>query len=433
MKNIKKRIENWWKIAPPKTKRSTIVAVALLIAALVLFFSSLFSTPKKRVKKELPQIEIMSRRTKNQLAESASVRRLREKVTKLENDLNLAEKHIDEIKKNSLDTKKSVEAFQDQAKGLQTQLMQKIEKTKVQQKKENKPKKKQKKTEKKFPTFSSIWGRPAKNPEGVQQGGENWKKGPQQPQLRTKKKLVSEIKEGPAGPTKKTSKSISIRIPAGSFFRGILLNGVDAPVALSAKKSPYPVLIKVKTKAWLPNEYRYDIKGCYIVASAWGDMSSERSYFRTERFSCVRKSGGVIESQLDASVIDGQDGKLGVFGRLVSKQGQVIARSLVAGLASGFANALSPRQSIPTFNTNQNGGDLYTMPPLGSTFQYGLTNGIGTAANKLADFYLEMAKQVFPVIEIHAGTPVEVFLLRGLNLTVKNTGSKEFKSANTEN
>ena len=218
-------------------------------------------------------------------------------------------------------------------------------------------------------------------------------------------------------------------MPAGSFFRGILLNGVDAPVTMVAKKTPYPVLIKVKTEAWLPNEYRYDITGCYIVAAAWGDMSSERAYFRTERLSCIRKDGGVIETPLDASIVDGQDGKLGVFGRLVSKQGQIIGRTILAEMISGFGNALSPRQSIPVFEIGESENDeedYYYTPPLKKALSYGFFSGVGESMKRVADFYLKMAEQTFPVIEIQAGTPVEVFLLRGLTFTIKQQNTSGF-------
>ena len=442
---LKKRIEAWWKIAPPKTKRTVILAGCLLVLGLMMFFSSIFMpSEKKQAKKEqAPQVEVMSKRTRSQLYESASVRRLRARVDSLEKSVDKVKKDIGEINKTISDIKKSVTISQNQIKVFQTELIQKagkleeiINKTR---REKTKPKEavKERKAQQKAPTFSDIWGRSTqgdfKGKYSSEKGEKKeWKKSPQ-PRLKTKNEgLVSEIKESPSGLTEETTgeKSISIRIPAGSFFRGILLNGVDAPVALSAKKNPYPVLIKVKTEAWLPNEYRYDIKGCYIVAAAWGDMSSERTYFRTERFSCVRRNGGVVEAQLDASVIDGQDGKLGVFGKLVSKQGQIIARSLVAGLASGFAEALSPRRSFPVFDTDSDNEDYYVTPPLGTTLRYGVFSGLGEAANKIADFYLKMAEQVFPVVEVQAGTPVEVFLLRGLNLTIKKIG-KDFKNADT--
>jgi len=43
-------------------------------------------------------------------------------------------------------------------------------------------------------------------------------------------------------------------------------------------------------------------------------------------------------------------------------------------------------------------------------------SGAGEALERLASFYLEMAEQIFPVIEVDAGRGVEFILSRGLAL-----------------
>ena len=165
---LKKRIEAWWKIAPPKTKRTVILAGCLLVLGLMMFFSSIFMpSEKKQAKKEqAPQVEVMSKRTRSQLYESASVRRLRGRVDSLEKSVDKVKKDIGEINKTISDIKKSVTISQDQIKVFQTQLIQKAGKleeiiSKAQREKTKKSKKaeKEQKTEKKVPTFSDIWGR----------------------------------------------------------------------------------------------------------------------------------------------------------------------------------------------------------------------------------------------------------------------------------
>ena len=52
-------------------------------------------------------------------------------------------------------------------------------------------------------------------------------------------------------------------------------------------------------------------------------------YLRGETISCVREDGGVIETRLDSYAV-GEDGKAGIRGRLVSKQGQLVAKSMMA-------------------------------------------------------------------------------------------------------
>ena len=48
------------------------------------------------------------------------------------------------------------------------------------------------------------------------------------------------------------SNSGVVYLPAGSFFSGVLLTGLDAPTQLAAKSSPMPVIIRVKKEAILP-------------------------------------------------------------------------------------------------------------------------------------------------------------------------------------
>ena len=439
-------LKKWWQLAPPKTKRTIIMSSILIVIGISLFISSYLLGPKKkkRQKSKQAEIEIISKQTQRNISESASVRRLKQRVDELRTDVDEVKKELFNVKNDVSNLSKALNDYQGQFSVLQNKLIEKagkleeiINEVKVQKKiaeKENiKPKRNVNKrnNQKGKKPILNIWNKSfSKN--GTQYLGgllnedlkKEWKT-PKKVSLKTgkPKKLVSEIKESNLSESNGTSskfENITIRIPAGSFFRGVLLNGVDAPVTMVAKKNPYPVLIKVKTEAWLPNEYRYDIKGCYIVAAAWGDMSSERAYFRTERFSCIKKDGGMIETTLDGSVTDGQDGKLGVFGKLVSKQGQMIARTILAEVISGFGNALSPRQGMPVFNIGEDSdSDYYTTPPIGKSFRYGLFAGTGEAMKRIANFYLKMAEQTFPVIEVQAGIPVEVFLLRGVTLTLK--------------
>jgi conjugal transfer pilus assembly protein TraB len=48
---------------------------------------------------------------------------------------------------------------------------------------------------------------------------------------------------------------------------------------------------------------------------------------RSETLTCVRTDGGIIDVPLDANAV-GEDGKVGVRGRLVSKQGALLGKAL---------------------------------------------------------------------------------------------------------
>ena len=129
-------------------------------------------------------------------------------------------------------------------------------------------------------------------------------------------------------------------IPAGSILRGVLLSGMDAPTGRQSRRDPYPALARIKHDAILPNRFRADVRECFLVLAGYGDLGSERAYLRSETITCVRTDGGAIEVPIDAYAT-GEDGKVGVRGRVVSKQGKVIAQAMMASFVEGFSKMFS--------------------------------------------------------------------------------------------
>ena len=136
------------------------------------------------------------------------------------------------------------------------------------------------------------------------------------------------------------SRHSDVFIPAGTILTGVLLNGLDAPTGKKSKKEPMPVLFRIKKEALLPNRFHADLRECFLLASGFGDLSAERAYFRGETFSCVRQDGGVIEVPMNAYAT-GEDGKNGVRGCVVSKQGALLAQAMMAGFLRGFSDVIS--------------------------------------------------------------------------------------------
>jgi conjugal transfer pilus assembly protein TraB len=99
-------------------------------------------------------------------------------------------------------------------------------------------------------------------------------------------------------------------------------------------------------------------------------------------------------------------------GRLVSKQGQILANALLAGVASGIGTAF--QQSATTVSVSPL-GTTGTVDP-GKQLQAGLGTGVGKALDRLAQYYITLAEKVFPVIEIDAGRTVDVVLTQGITL-----------------
>lgn len=219
---------------------------------------------------------------------------------------------------------------------------------------------------------------------------------------------------------KKDEKTINEWMPTGSFMSGILLSGLDAPTGGQAQTNPHPVLIRVKDMAVLPNRFREDVKECFVVGAGYGDISSERAYIRTETLSCVLKNEKVMDIKVKG-FIAGEDGKNGMRGRLVSKEGQMIAKALLAGFASGIGSAfqasaatqsVSPLGTTQTVNANMVG-------------QAAVAGGVTSAANLIATHYIKMAEQTFPIIEVDAGRQIDVVITQGFEIHLDPTDQPE--------
>ena len=200
-------------------------------------------------------------------------------------------------------------------------------------------------------------------------------------------------------------------IPSGAFTRAILLGGLDAPTGGQSQRNPQPVLLRLVDNAVLPNHFRSKIKECFVVGAGFGDVSSERAYIRTESLSCVTREGTAIDVPIKGYVA-GEDGKAGMRGRLVSKQGQLLANALLAGVASGIGQAF--QQSSTTMSVSPLGATSTVEP--GKQFEAGFGTGVGKALDRLAQYYISLAEKVFPVIEIDAGRTVDVVITQGISL-----------------
>jgi len=198
-----------------------------------------------------------------------------------------------------------------------------------------------------------------------------------------------------------------------SFTRGVLLGGVDAPTGGQSQANPLPVMIRLIDNAVLPNRYRAQVKECLVVAAVYGDISSERAYGRTVNLSCIRHDGTALEVPIKGNLY-GEDGKLGLRGRLVSKQGQLLANALRAGIVGGIGQGFS--QSGTTFASSPLGSVATQGGSESEMMKRGVSGGVGRALDNLSNYYIRLAEQTFPVIEIDGARVVDIALTQGVRL-----------------
>ena len=81
---------------------------------------------------------------------------------------------------------------------------------------------------------------------------------------------------------------------------------------------------------------------------------------------------------------------------------------VVSGIGQGFSQAnttysTSPLGSVATAS----GGDAYRA---------GIGSGVGKALDRLAQYYIKLAEQTFPIIEVDAGREIDVVLTKGVRI-----------------
>lgn len=208
------------------------------------------------------------------------------------------------------------------------------------------------------------------------------------------------------------ARTVSTFLPV-SFTRGTLLGGLDAPTGGQSQSNPHPVLIRLSDNSVLPNRFRGEYRDCFVIAAGYGDISSERAYLRTENLSCVRADGAALEVKIQGSVY-GEDGKVGMRGRLVTKQGQMLANALLAGVVSGIGQGLAT--SSTTYSTSALG--TIASASGADAYRAGLGTGVGKALDRLAQYYIKLAENTFPVIEVDAGREIDVVITKGVRIDV---------------
>lgn len=213
---------------------------------------------------------------------------------------------------------------------------------------------------------------------------------------------------------KKKDAAGSVYLPP-SFMEATLLSGLDAPTTSAAKGNPVPVLLRVKTPAVLPNSVKANLKGCFVIADGKGNLATERAELLLVSLSCLdRKGQAVVDQKVKGFVVD-EDGKIGLRGRVVAKMGSMIARSMLAGFFGGAGDAI--KASATTLAVSPL-GTTQTVDPKDIAMS-GAGSGLSSGFKEIQKFYMELAKQTMPVIEVGATKPVTLVISEGINLEIK--------------
>ncbi len=205
--------------------------------------------------------------------------------------------------------------------------------------------------------------------------------------------------------------TIENTIPAGAFAKALLLGGVDASTSVAAQSDPQPVLLRLLDHGNLPRKFKSDLKACHVLASSYGDLSSERVYMRLEKLTCTEKlTGEISETQVSGYVV-GEDGRAGIRGVVADRAGPLIRNSFIGGFLSGIGQFFGAQEQKSVFPVSPFGQTKALSPQQMATT--GAATGASNALEKYADFFIKRAEQLQPVLQVAAGRSVDIIFTQG--------------------
>lgn len=205
-------------------------------------------------------------------------------------------------------------------------------------------------------------------------------------------------------------------IPTGSMIPVKLLTGLDAPGKSSALGGePHPVLMFVEDMSVLPNNVQMDMRECFVLGEGIGDLSEERAKIRALSLSCVKSEEQVAVDIHLKGIVTGEDGKIGMRGPVVQREGAILAKALLAGFVKGVSQIFMPFQQ--GFLISPNSQTAFNFPDPSTIGLAGMAGGLGGAAQILARHYSQLAKEIYPIIEIDAGRQGTLIITEGRSVT----------------
>ena len=205
-------------------------------------------------------------------------------------------------------------------------------------------------------------------------------------------------------------KSTENYMPENTYFTGHLLTGIVISTAVNtADENPVPVTIQLTNRGNLHKDNQIkNISKCTISGSSKGDISSERVTIRLEKMVC-EENGSYITTQLVGQIY-GPDGFNGIKGKVISTSSKHLKNALVGSMISGFSSSLKSNESMILSS-----GGLLSTEKKGpkDALQMGALSGSSNAGEKIADYYLNQAISMSPVLTIPPGIRVNAMLNKG--------------------
>jgi len=222
-------------------------------------------------------------------------------------------------------------------------------------------------------------------------------------------------------------KTVHNYVPTGTFCRAVILGGADANAGVNGQSNTTPINFKILDHCHLPNGKRSKLKGAFVTAAVFGDISSERGEIKLDRLSFIHGNGEILDISVEGTAFD-VGGKAGIRGIPVLKNGKIVQMAGTSGLFSGLGDAAksyAETQSVSAL------GSTTTLNPAKVPL-YGAGSGLNTAFAKVSDYYIKLADQYHPIVELRPGAVVDLLFLKGFSLDPKKAAPETAKKETTQ-
>lgn len=204
-------------------------------------------------------------------------------------------------------------------------------------------------------------------------------------------------------------------LPPNSYAPAKVLMGVDASTAVSAQSDPLPVLFRITGPAVSVlsggRPLETDLTGCLVNGSATGDLSSEKVQIKLHVLTCEQDGQRVSVADVQGVVAYGN--KAGVRGRVVSREGDLVTKAFLAGIAGGAGRGLSA--NVDRTFTQVGIGETDPLSA-GQIASGSFGQGLATASDRVSEYLIERAEQYQPIIEMPAGVDVTLVFIDGARI-----------------
>ncbi len=206
-----------------------------------------------------------------------------------------------------------------------------------------------------------------------------------------------------------------------SFMEAVTLSGMAAPTTSAGKNNPLPIFLRIKAPAFLPNEVRSQLTGCFLVGEGIGDLASERVHVRIKTLSCVSKNNSAVVDQPVKGFLTDADGRVGLRGKVTAKMGLHAARAAFASFIEAAGEAFGTSAQTISYSATGSPIQSLTDTDIGSIMTTGIGAGVAEGAKQMKQLYVQLMEQTLPVIEVGSMKRCTVVISEGVELEIKET------------